>query len=314
MAKSEYVFVLFSYCRPNLTQAAIERILKWNSSATILLSIDGLRAQASDEEFVLWKRTRRIGIEFSEKFRNVKLFLWEENKGLTNHAKRIFSIAVEISELVISLEEDLDITNEGFEFLTCSPQGRNIARSAYTSTNHFSYVNTKLMQTFFPQQWATAYTDKILVEFLSFNYTSKVKRSVIWMATQNVRGLLRRILLTEHWYEHIKNCLAHPSYGDALVQYCVWKMNLSFVIPTQSFVTDIAHIESGGLNPRANTQIATNHFLSPGQNDLIFCEECERNRSQISANIFRSILGSKKHHFISRLRSRIDTQSNHKKG
>ena len=54
---SDFVIILFSYRRPKLTKAAIERILEWDSNARLLISIDGLRSDASNEEHISWKKT-----------------------------------------------------------------------------------------------------------------------------------------------------------------------------------------------------------------------------------------------------------------
>jgi hypothetical protein len=301
----EFVFVLFSYRRPLSTKSAIERILDWKNDVKVLVSIDGLRSDASEEERQNWEATRDVCIRLSKANSNILPFLWESNSGLTNHAKRIFGEALNYSKNIVSLEEDILVSKEGFDFLTRQTESKSFARSAYTSTFHISNQKISTMHTFFPQQWGTSYSSDIIVEFLNLNKPSQIKRGPIWKALKSIKAPIRHILMVELWFEHLQNCLSHPSYGDALVQYCSWKLSAFFEIPCISLVSDIAHLENGGINSRSLPSAPDFHTLFSVDEYPIICNLCESERALLFANLFKTILGSKKHRYKLLLTSSI---------
>jgi hypothetical protein len=236
---------------------------------------------------------------------NILLFLWESNSGLTDHAKRIFKEALKYSRNIVSLEEDILVSQEGFDFLTRQTGNRSFARSAYTSTSHISSQEILLMHTCFPQQWGTSYSADIITAFINLKKPIQIKRGPIRKALKTIKAPIRRMLMVELWFEHLQNCLAHPSYGDALVQYCSWEVGAYFEIPLTSLVIDIAHLEIGGINPRPLPSKPENHTLLNIDEYPIICHKCELKRALLFSDLLKTIFGSKKHRYKLHLASEI---------
>lgn len=302
--RSDSVIVLFLYHRPHLTRQAITSILKWGKFKYLLLSVDGIRYSANEFEQSSREHVMQICYEFAKKDSRIRCHFWQENRGLTNHAYRIFSLAIQLGDWIISLEEDNQITSEGLEFLTSSDNQnrRGQAKSAYTSISHqVEGVDDCSLLTFFPEQWGTAFSKNIIITFLDTVSSGQIRRRYIRNSMRHHSNLFLKFIHTEFWYEHLKQCINHPSYGDAIMQYSAWRNEVPYQVPLVSYVRDVSQLEIGGINSRPEKTQEEEHLLVNSGLETIFCGTCEEKRSLRDDVRFATLLGSKKYRLFQRL-------------
>ena len=272
--------ILYSYRRPELTHEAIERILEWPSLSRLLVSIDGVRKNASASEIDWRLETIRIVESFAERDSRVSPCVWSSNDGLTEHAIRIMSKSFESEPGLIALEEDNLVGNLGLDFLSRSIHNRNgpCISTAFTSRSHLSdSFNARF--TFFPEQWTTSLTYPVFERFLKTWKDKVVNRSVIRDALGPLFGSKRFFLeiVTEKWFRMFKQSVLDPSYGDALMAYSAISLSIPYRVPLNSLVVDIGHKDNRGLHPRLQTlDLAPHRFEKVRVRDFQFCLSCEK--------------------------------------
>lgn len=272
--------VLYSYQRPEMTNSAIERVLRWNPKATVYVSIDGLRSNAHQSERQWRKSTIAVAEQWASNFPNVIPLVWNINEGLTEHCIRVFSVAFSQTSKLISIEEDNLVSNTGFSFLAESiAEERNIqAATAFTSHFHSPSIFHERF-TLFPEQWGTAISLKVFEKFVEVWKNKTVRREVVYEKTKPLFGYNPWIhrLVVEKWHRIFRESVSVPSYGDALFMYCVWDLGCSYRVPINSLVEDLGSMDDRGMNPRQGTFEATPHYFAPKLiSNLNFCQRCER--------------------------------------
>jgi hypothetical protein len=286
--------VLYSYRRPELTNNAIERILQWPNLRKLLVSIDGVRHDASESEKNWRTETIRIAENHAALDSRVEPCVWNTNTGLTDHAVRIMSKSFETSTGLIALEEDNQIGFAGLDFLCESIQNRERPEisTAFTSQSHdFSGLTARF--TFFPEQWSTALTYQVFEQFLRNWSDKKVSRQNVSEALGPIFGSKRFFLeiVTEKWFRMFKASIADPSYGDALMAYTAMSLGISYRVPMKSLVVDIGHTDSRGLHPRQSSNFEGSHqYSNLSVNGFNYCTTCERSTSGIKGTGIRQTL------------------------
>lgn len=277
--------ILYSYRRPELTHLAILEILKWPKLERLMVSIDGLRADASKQEEAWRSETIRIAESHAEKDSRVEPSVWEINEGLTEHAIRIMTKSFESSPGLIALEEDNQIGDEGLDFLRASIIGnlKPVISTAFTTQSHFA-SDLDARYTHFPEQWTTSLSFPVFESFVKNWNDKKISRRVIKDALGPVFGKKKFFLelVSEKWFRMFKASTLDPSYGDALMAYSAMSLGIAYRVPMNSLVVDIGYKDDRGLHPRTDAEFALAHKLFnttvAGAN---FCITCEYSTSGI---------------------------------
>lgn len=278
--------ILYSYRRPEMTQAAIERIVKWNPGVRVHVSIDGLRPSADKQE----KQWRSDTINCAEKMANfspnIIPYVWQVNNGLTDHAIRIFDKVFQNTKAVISVEEDNLVSDEGFAFLansTASQRAPGIA-TAYTLQGHYE-TSIKSCYTLFPAQWGTALNIAIYEKFREVWFSKRIDRSVTAeMLSAHFKGneVYKKIVI-EKWHRMFMASVNDMSYGDALMTYSAFALGTPYQVPLNSFVRDLGSQDERGMHTRLDSKsIAKHEFEEFSKEDHKFCFKCERNSTGVS--------------------------------
>lgn len=278
--------ILYSYRRPEMTEAAIQRITNWNAGVRVHVSIDGLRWSADNQEKAWRDDTIRLSEKIAESSPNVIPYVWQVNNGLTDHAIRIFDKVFENTNSVISVEEDNLVTIEGFNFLansSASLRTPGIA-TAFTSQGHSeSLIPTRY--TLFPEQWGTALNILIYQKFKEVWFSKQVERNVTEaMFSEHFKGngIYKKIVI-EKWHRMFMASVSQKSYGDALMTYSAFALGTPYEVPLNSLVYDLGSLDDRGMNPRLESKAIPKHnFKEFSYNDKNFCYICERNSSGVT--------------------------------
>ncbi len=277
--------VLFSYRRPEQTVRAIERICNWDGLNKLYVSIDGLRANASNEE----NSWRNATIAAAENLANIDSriipVVWDVNEGLTIHAIRIMGKVFESDRRLISLEEDNYIEKEGLDFLErhTGSQGSPSIATAFSSTLHSS-TDLDFRHTYFPEQWATSLTIEVFESFLKVWNDKNISRELIQGQFKKLYPInrIKQELVVERWYRIFNAAANTESYGDALMSYAALRLGIPYIAPINSFVKDIGYEDSRGMHPRAEEIQRSSHaFKAVGKNLMNVCVVCENSTNQL---------------------------------
>lgn len=273
--------ILFSYMRPELTQAAIQRCLNWSEDFRLFVSIDGLRNNASNVEATDRKQVVQIAEVFAQMDRRVEPVVWNSNTGLTNHAERIMSKAFSEFNQVISIEEDNFCESEGFSFLAehSNSEEPSIA-CAYSRFSHVSEV--KYRTSYFPAQWGVALNRGFFEKFLLVRTQKKIDESVVRNAVESLhsKNSSRLNYVVEYWNMLFHSAMEHPSHGDALFQYTAMKLNRPFRVSAKSLIKDLGHTDHRGMHERNLRDREERSHYFRGVEGSSFCIPCERDGSR----------------------------------
>jgi hypothetical protein len=278
--------ILYSYRRPEMTEAAIQRIVNWNPGVRVHVSIDGLRSTADSQEEVWRNETIHRSEKLAESSPNIIPHVWQVNNGLTDHAIRIFDQVFETTGSVMSLEEDNLVTNEGFNFLansTASQKAPGIA-TAYTSQRHRETSATSCY-TLFPEQWGTALNIPIYEKFREVWFSKRIERHVTAaMLSEHFKcaGIYEKIVV-EKWHRMFMASANDKSYGDALMTYSAFALGTPYQVPLNSHVEDLGSLDARGMHPRLESNVIPEHnFEEFSKGDQKFCSTCERNSTGVA--------------------------------
>lgn len=278
--------ILFSYRRAEMTETAIQRIVNWNPTVRVHVSIDGLRPTADAQEKEWRDETIRRSERVAEASLNIIPYVWKVNDGLTDHAIRIFDKVFENATSVISLEEDNLVTDEGFDFLansTASQSAPGIA-TAYTSQGHRE-ASIASCYTLFPDQWGTALNIPIYEKFKEVWFSKQVERNVTEaMLSEHFKGngIYKKIVI-EKWHRMFMASVGQKSYGDALMTYSAFALGTPYQAPLNSFVYDLGSLDGRGMNPRLESRALPIHnFDGFSIGDKLFCATCERRSTGVA--------------------------------
>jgi hypothetical protein len=244
--------VLFSYRRPELTRTAIQRIAdSW--TGPVIVSIDGLRSAASAEEKDWRDGTIRAAEREASRYAQVELQVWDTNRGLTDHALRIFQYVMESHRALIALEEDIAVSPEGLSWLArASAAERPVLATAMTRFEHPGGSASGVTRlTAFPSQWSSAFNAALFQEFIRVWRNQTIDRKVVNDVVNTV--ISNRTLAwaaRDYWHSLFRNAAASASHGDALFQYASWSLGCLTSIPVTNAVRDLGPSDLRGLHQR----------------------------------------------------------------
>lgn len=282
--------VLFSYRRPELTRSAISRIAQY-WEGPIIVSIDGLRPYAPNDEREWHRQTVISAEQVASNFPNVEVVVWNANKGLTDHACRIFQRVLEEYEAIIALEEDVCVSRKGMQWLhTVTKSGGPILATAMTRFEHTQVSPvTATRRTAFPAQWSTAFNRPLFEEFARVWRGKEIEKSVI---DDVVGSLIRSRVLAwaarDYWYSLFRDASKSQNHGDALFQYASWSLGCLTLVPDKSFVTDLGPEDFRGIHQRTEADdhvsqhVAVPEIWDSGSWVCLRCESISQKRSAVS--------------------------------
>jgi hypothetical protein len=272
--------VLFSYRRPELTRAAIQRIAdSW--TGPVIVSIDGLRSAASAEEKEWRDGTIRVAEQEASRYAHVEVQVWEANRGLTDHALRIFQYVMENHRSLIALEEDIAVSPEGLSWLArVSAAEQPVLATAMTRFEHPGGSASGVARlTAFPSQWSSAFNTALFQEFIRIWRNRSIDRRVVNDVVDTV--ISSRTLAwsaRDYWHSLFRNAAASASHGDALFQYASWSLGCLTSIPVRNAVRDLGPSDFRGLHQRMEPDdIPAIHEFHPISwvGDSRVCASCE---------------------------------------
>ena len=296
--------VLLSYRRPELTLAAIERVLSWPSLDSLVISVDGIREKAPASEHVWWTETRSIAEQYSRQSDKISLNLRSENSGLTNHVVQVLGKAFTTHENVILLEEDVEIDSKGLDFLSSAlveanrPQGA----SAFTRSVHLGSLPAGVRHTFFPELWGMSINREFFQHFEQLWNLKRLNRKKIKHSMRESFPNLRDSRLEAHvdwWMTMFESALAHHTHQDALFAATALELGSPWIAGWESMSRDGAWGDERSLHPRGLGDDRTFRHQSVSTNS--FCAECERKHGRLALSslprrvyerLYNSTLGS----------------------
>ena len=276
--------VLLSYRRPELTRTAIEELLRWPSLESLLVSVDGIRPEASRPEQSWWAETKAVAEGYSKKNDAVELNFRNENTGLTNHVVQALGMAFSTHANVILLEEDVGIESSGLDFLAQAVSGSNepTGACAFTRSTHFGPLPSEFRSTYFPELWGMA-----------INYSFFERFEQIWRDKRLDRELIARSMRVsfpslanrrfeaqvDWWMALFESALTHPTHQDALFAATALELGTPWIVGWQSMAQDVAWGDDRGLHPRRRGDDKKFRHRP----DLVgaFCKTCERKNGRL---------------------------------
>ncbi len=287
--------ILFSYRRPELTIDAIKRLLKWPNLQRLLVSIDGPRPGASPQELE-WRESTVVNARLlAEENSLVDVKAWDINEGSGIHGYRAMSQEFQSVDTIISLEEDNLITNEGLDFLSnqVTRSSRPLIASAYSKFNHGSGISG-IRHTNFPEQWGISMNSTQFGFYQQVMHEKKVRLKKIrsmFLETFDNEPFYGE-MLSQFWFHHYNNMMGHSDYGDGVISYSAVEAGVRYIAPWNSFVSDLGHLDTRGINPRTGILESTKHGIELREiGNQRICLQCERALSQMAGLGIRPILG-----------------------
>ena len=283
--------LLTTFCRPKLTYEAINRILNSGYQGELFVSHDGPIRGFYDKEY---KATREVILELNDKFPLIRVILREKNNGITQHIVESMSEVLESYNALIFLEEDMQISLDGLQFLSqVSISNKPEHRVAFTKRIHLdSYKVAR--RTRFPEQWGIA-INKLMFDSYLGNYEN---RNVSWNLIWNIMGgetfsLAQRLASTLYWYRLMKSQINSPHGWDALLQLTCWKSGQLSLVSPSNCITDLGGSgEAGGYSKRLEGSELRGkpHLFRSERGNKEICKLCEMEeyRSR-DINIFGSL-------------------------
>lgn len=273
--------LLYAYQRPELTEQVIKSTLTWNKLDKLLITIDGLRESAVESEKIWREATIGICERYSQLDPRVTLVVWLDNPGLTNHILRSLKHAFTMSKVVIAIEDDTLVSNQGFDFLANAVSASTAPQIA-AGYNKFFHTNVDsssgFRNTLFPTQWSTSLNASM------FRIVEEVwqERRVEWklvakrITKLNGIGVEKKVRLFMYWYRYFKNSLKSHRHTDIVVQYAVFKSGAQYKVPWGDYVEDIAFKDWRGMNIRHNPLIRNEHAGEFYEfNGALACKVCD---------------------------------------
>lgn len=276
--------VLFSYRRPELTSAAVSRILTWPALEKLIISIDGLRGGASRDEANWRNSTIRVSENLASRDSRIAVKVWEVNEGLTRHSLRAYPLGLDHSNSVIGLEEDLDVSHMGLDFLSASVDSKGLPAiaSSYSRFNHPTAV-TGQRETSFPEQWGASFNAQFFEEFARVCCDKKIdqKRVADAFVDSFPERLLFQKIGSRFWVGLFVEALKNPSRPDALMAYAAISLGIRYKVPWNSLTSDVSHLDYRGMHKSVSSK-AVDHLVSISDMQPGLCLECDYSNAKLN--------------------------------
>jgi len=274
--------VIPAYQRADKLDSRVKEILGWSNLKQLVISVDGLRINATKSEAAQHVKTKTRSLELQRQNSQIVAMIWNENHGINQHVGRIFKFFAHEPGLII-IEEDVSVTHRTLNFLNTSyDKSGASAASAHVPRHHPGLDTQFFRKSLFPSQWGIAISNEIInryVESLALgNFDKKAIRKAFNHSLGDFLSRYQLEKLTQWWFNHFFFCRTHGNWADALIQYSVYANESHYNVPNQTLIVDDAGIrDSRSLNPRKvlfRSDVCTNN-PTPGPEGSYFCKLCE---------------------------------------
>lgn len=228
------------------------------------------------------RRLRTQLISLSKAHPRVNLFLWDVNRGITNHLIRAFSRVFENHKEVIFIEEDVVLDQKSASFL--DQIHRDIGpshRTAYVTSEHSELsLVFEYRETFFPEQWGISINRDffdLMREQHELGIVERKRVREIFDSLQ-LRPFLREAA-TDFWVQLFKVEINSPHGWDATMQYALWFQQFRSKVSLINSIIDIGgDLSSGAVTLRSGkkSDLSESHKFRELPNFNQVCELCER--------------------------------------
>ncbi|CAN2169747.1 hypothetical protein MCEMRE212_00026 [Candidatus Nanopelagicaceae bacterium] len=285
--------LLYAYQRPKLTIQACESVLSWSELQRLVITIDGLRPTASEDEVTWRNETIQVSQQLANDYENIEVKVWDTNIGLTEHIFRSIAYVLKSADSLIAIEDDNLISVQGLNFLSSRVDNSESPKIAagFNKFLHFDYQFPQLYRsTLFPVQWTTALNKSMFAIVEDVWSKREIELSVVQNRIHSLKGMsfLKRKRLISYWYKYFCTSMESPRHTDIVVQYAVFKAGIFYEVPLGDFVDDLANLDWRGMNTRHNPIIRQVHrpriYITP-QGDA--CAVCDLLGSRIEPSMWR---------------------------
>lgn len=292
--------LLYAYQRPELTLQSCIAILNWAKLERLVITIDGLRIGASEQEARWRDETIQICRNLALSFAQVEVKVWKDNPGLTNHILRSLRYVFNSYGSVIAVEDDNLISEAGLDFLSDQISSASEPQIA-AGFNKFLHQPVDLQissrKTLFPIQWTTSLNKHMFAVIEQVWKDKFVDKQVVRNRISELKGinLVQRWRLNAYWTDYFTNSINSPRHTDIVVQYATFKAGIFYSVPTGDFVEDIAVADGRGMNFRHNPIQLQYHRLKSYKVDSgLSCATCDLLGSRIEISIRHQVVKSLK--------------------
>jgi len=291
--------------RPKMTLQTASKLLKWSDLTCLRIVIDGPRYSAPEQE-ILWRNETIQSAEIiAMNDARVKIEVFSENIGFTNHSLRVQKLMFKDVNAGIMLEEDNDISELGLDFLK-----RNISKAtepavftAYSSSNHqWNQPEYEYRKTIFSQLWGNAMNVSAHYELEKSWHQKSVNPELIEKKIYDLfrpRNLQEKDFVwraTKYWSRYFYNGFTSPRHTDIALMYAIWSSNGTLGAPWQNLCTDLSYLDYRGMNQRDEQRKIDSHIQNLEKNgNSQYCLRCEVNDSRTAYGIIGSRINSIKY-------------------
>ena len=280
-----HTVALTSYRRPELTRASLSSLTEWSNLGRVIVSIDGLRPSAPEEEREWRKDVIKVCEEFASSDPRVLIRVRDSNEGLTEHVIDLLHSAFEYGESALLLEEDVAVTVSGLDFLASNVEKDDFpqASSAFTRAVHKNFPNELPRKTFFPELWGMSLNRGFFDSFERLWITKDLTHAEVLRAIQISLPALssrRREIAADWWLRLLRFGLNHHTHQDAVFAATAMKLERPFLAPWETFVSDAAFGDDRSLHPRTERdRFVFEHYAVPSAG---YCLKCESKFGRLS--------------------------------
>lgn len=242
--------VVISYMRPEMTDNAIRTALS-NSDYTVIVTVDGLRCQPEPQEVEWREEVIRLSKVWSSQCDRVVTIIWHENGGLIDHGMRFLAFAFQYFRGVITLEDDQELSEEGFRFLSNSVSRENGPSNAVPYVRRFHPRRTDGRATLFPNLWGASFNREFYLELKKTVHLRQIERETVREAVKSLDlsdRLTNRVV--GYWVNLFREAAASDYHMDALMQYTAMRAGSPWKAPAKTLLKDLGYLDDRGLNPR----------------------------------------------------------------
>jgi hypothetical protein len=156
--------------------------------------------------------------------------------------------------------------------------------------SQFSHENLEIVKSLSPQLWAAGFNELAFNDFERILRDGRVKSSVVSNVIKSVfpfKSYSQREFIfraKRYWEAYFRKSLLSGKHPDVIHFYAQWE-NGNFVdVPTQSFVSDLSHLDRFAMNPRPKMPLDSHELLKIDAFGNTFCLTCEYKRARVDTN------------------------------
>jgi len=280
-----HTVALTSYRRPELTKASLSSLTGWSNLGKLIVSIDGLRPSAPEEERQWRKDVIKVCEEFASGDPRISVRVRDSNEGLTEHVIDLLQSAFENGESALLLEEDVAISTTGLDFLASNVVNSDFpqASSAFTRAVHKKFPEDAPRKTFFPELWGMALNRAFFDSFERLWTNKDLTHAEVLQAIQISLPTLssrRTELAADWWLRLLRFGLDHHTHQDAVFAATAMRLKVPFLAPWETFVSDAAFGDDRSLHPRTERDRFVFEHSADSRGG--YCLKCESKFGRLS--------------------------------